>query len=466
MSALEIRGGRPVRDGIPSCYFLYMYKNSWTAIAALAFAVAVGTLQMTVVVPLQPELQRQLDSPLTSVSWILTAGLLSGAVAIPVLSRLGDLYGRRLVSLAALVSLIAGSVLCALSGTLALLVVGRILQGVAAPLLPLAIGLARQALPGHQLPTAIGVLSATIGVGSGGGMIIAGLVDGDYRTVFWILAALGILASVLVLAFVREVRPTVRRERPDLLGAILISGWLICLLLAISKGMTWGWRSPLTLGLLAAAVLVAGVWVRTARRTSFPLIEIPMLVHRKTVGATVASFLLGFALFAMITTISAYTQQTLKASVLDVGIYLLPTTSLMLLVSLLAGRLMRRFAASTLVAGGSTLVTAAGLWLLPLPSDGPTLYGAAAVLGLGIGLGYAALGTMAVEHVEPAKTAAAGGINALVRIVGSSLAGAVGAAVLSAGGPGWSFAVATSAALLAALFAGIHGTLTRKVAAA
>ncbi|SEH02804.1 Major Facilitator Superfamily protein [Nonomuraea solani] len=425
-----------------------MYKNS-LAVAVLAFGVAVGTLQMTVVVPLLPLLQQRLGASLTSVSWTLTAGLLSGAVSIPLLSRLGDMYGRRLVTLVALGLLVAGSALGAVSDALAPLIAARVLQGTGATLLPLAMGLVRQVVPGHRLPSAIGVLSATIGVGSGGGMILAGLVDGDHRAVFWALTGLGALAFALVAAVVRET-PARNPGRPDLAGAALVSGWLVCLLLALSKGATWGWTSPLTLGLFGAAVVVATAWVVTARRTAAPLIEIPMLLHRGTVGATVASFLLGFALFATITTVSAVVQGTLGASVLRVGIYLLPTTTLMLVVSVLAGPLMRRFTASALVAAGSALVTAATLWLAFSSYSDIDLYGAATVLGLGLGLGYAALGTMAVEHVEPAKTAAAGGVNGLVRIVGGSLAGAV---VAAAGDPGWSFGVAATAALLATLFA-------------
>ncbi|TDE40595.1 MFS transporter [Nonomuraea mesophila] len=438
-----------------------MYKNSLT-VGVLAFAVAVGTLQMTVVVPLMPLLGRRLGEPLTSVSWLLTAGLLSGAVAIPLLSRLGDMYGRRTVSLAALALLVAGSALSAASTALVPIMAGRVLQGAAAPLLPLAMGLVREVLPRDRLPTAIGVLSATIGVGSGGGMILAGLVDGDHRAVFWMLTGLGALSFVLVAAVVREAPPTREPGRPDLAGAALVSAWLACLLLAISKGGAWGWTSPPTLGLLVAAVAGAAVWVVTARRTAAPLIEIPMLLHRGTVGATVASFLLGFALFGAITTVSAVAQGPLGASVLQVGVYLLPTTVLMLVVSMLAGRLMRRFTASALVATGSALVTVAALWLVFARDTDADLYGAAAVLGLGIGLGYAALGTMAVEHVEPAKTAAAGGVNALVRVVGSSLAGAVGAAALSSGGPGWSFGIAAGAALLATLFTIFYGDFSRR----
>ncbi|WP_189245480.1 MFS transporter [Streptosporangium pseudovulgare] len=444
-----------------------MYRNSRgaAAVAVLAYGVAVGTLQMTVMVPLLPLLQQRLGASLTSVSWTLTAGLLSGAVSIPLLSRLGDMYGRRAMSLVALALLVAGSVLSAVSETLTLVIVGRVLQGTAAPLLPLAIGLVREALPAPRLPTAIGVLSATIGVGSGGGMILAGLVDGDHRLVFWILAGLAASGFALVTAVVREDRRAARRQagdRPDLLGAALVSTWLVCLLLAISKGAAWGWTSPPTLSLLAGAAVVAGTWVVTARRTASPLIEIPMLVHRGTVGATVASFLLGFALFAAIMTISAFAQETLGASVLQVGLYLLPTTVLMLAVSVLAGPLMRRFTASALVAGGATLVAVATLWPAVQRGGGLPLYGAATVLGLGIGLGYAALGTMAVEHVEPSKTAVAGGVNALVRVVGSSLAGAVGATVLSSAGPGWSFTLAATAALFAAVFAALYGNLSRK----
>ncbi|MEV4800051.1 MFS transporter [Nonomuraea sp. NPDC049421] len=429
------------------------------AIPVLAFAVAVGSLQMTVVVPLLPGLERLLHAPPTTVSWALTAGMLSGAVSIPLLARLGDMYGRRTIALLTLALLAAGSALSAVAGTLPLLLAGRVLQGTAAPLLPLSMGLVRQLVPPDRLPAAIGVLSATLGVGCGGGLIMAGLLEGDHRAVFWAQAALAALGLLLVTAVVRESHDRAP-GRPDLAGAALVAFWLGSLLLAVSKGAAWGWTSPATLGLFAAAAAGAAVWVVTARRTPYPLIEIPMLLHRATVGATVASFLMGLALFTAITTVSAVAQGRLGASVLQVGLYLLPTTLLMLVTSVLAGPLMRRYTASALVAAGSALVSASALWLALSGSSPMDLYGAATVLGLGTGLGYAALGTMAVEHVEPAKTAAAGGINALVRIAGGSVAGAVGAAVLDAGGPAWTFGVAAAAGLLAALFATAHTRLT------
>ncbi len=427
----------------------------------LAFGVAVGTLQMTAVVPMLPTLQRELHAPLTSTSWALTASLLSGAISIPLLSRLGDLYGRRPMAMASLGLLVAGSIAAALATTLAGVIAGRVLQGMAAPLLPLAMGIARQEVPRDRLPTAIGLLSAMMGVGSGGGMILAGLAGGGYQALFWILAGLAVLGLALVALFVREpVRPRTG-GRPDFAGAALVSAWLICLLLAISKGTAWGWTSAPTVGLLAAGAVLFAAWVVSARRAASPLIEIPMLLHRGTVGATVASLLLGFALFGAITTLSSVAQAALGASVLQVGLYLSPTALLMLAVSLLAGRLMRRFTASSLVGVGSSAVAVATLWLAVSHGSAADLYGAATVLGLGVGLGYAALGTMAVEHVEPAKTAAAGGVNALVRVAGSSVSGAVTAVVLANAGAGWSFAASAIAALVSAVFAFAHGALGR-----
>ncbi|MEV0203139.1 MFS transporter [Nonomuraea sp. NPDC050691] len=431
------------------------------SVCVLAFGVAVGTLQMTAVVPMLPALQRELQAPLTSASWTLTASLLSGAISIPLLSRLGDLYGRRRVAMASLGLLVAGSVVAAMATTLAGIVAGRVLQGFAAPLLPLAMGIARQEVPRDRLPTAIGVLSAMMGVGSGGGMILAGLVGGGYQALFWILAALAAAGAGLVALLVREPAHPVPDARPDFAGAALMAAWLVCLLLAVSKGTAWGWTSAATLGLLVASAVLFAAWVLSARRAAAPLIELPMLLHRGTVGATVASLLLGFALFGAITTLSSVAQARLGASVLQVGLYLLPTALLMLAVSLLAGRLMRRFSASSLVGAGSSVVAVAALWLSLAHGSSTALYGAATVLGLGIGLGYAALGTMAVEHVEPAKTAAAGGVNALVRVVGSSLAGAVTAAVLSGAGAGWSFAASAIAALVSAAFAFAQGALAR-----
>ncbi|SEH02548.1 Major Facilitator Superfamily protein [Nonomuraea solani] len=439
-------------------------RNPWPAVVSLAFAASIAALQNTAVVPLLPVLQRELNASLPAVTWTLTLSLLVAAVATPLLSRFGDMYGRRRMILGALALLVIGSVMAALATSLTWLIVARVLQGFVSALVPLSIGVVRDMLPREQLATGIGVLSATMGFGSGGGMILAGLTSGDYHLVFWITAGISLLAAVVVAFLVRDTSPPVK-GRPDLLGAGLLAAWLVALLLGISEGGSWGWTSPGVLGLFAAAALLAAVWVLVERRVAEPLVEMAMLVHRGTIGATVSSMLLGFSFFTLLTGMSAFAQAGFAASTLEVGIYLLPSTLFMLVISLFAGRFMRRFAASTMVAAGSGVTGVAALWLVVAHDASVHLYVASSLMGVGLGIGYAALGTMAVEHVDPAKTAVAAGVNALVRVVGGSTAGAVIAAILAArpglDGYPWIFGAAAAGGVVAALFAAVYGHLNR-----
>ncbi|MGR6915321.1 MFS transporter [[Actinomadura] parvosata] len=440
--------------------------NPWPGVISLAFAASIAALQNTAVVPLLPVLQRELNTSLTAVSWTLTLSLLVGAVSTPLLSRFGDMYGRRRMILGALALLVIGSVLAALATSLTWLIVARVLQGFVAALVPLSIGVVRDSLPRQQLATGIGVLSATMGFGSGGGMILAGLASGDFHLVFWVIGGISLVAGIVVAFLVRDAAPPVK-GRPDLLGAALLTAWLVALLLAVSEGGSWGWTSPGVLGLLAAAAVLAAVWVLVERRVAEPLVQMAMLVHRGTVGATVSSLLLGFSFFTLLTGMSGFAQAPAAAggfgaTTLQVGIYLLPSTLFMLVISLFAGRIMRRLPASAMVATGSGITALAGLWLVIEHTAPVHLYVASSLMGMGLGVGYAALGTMAVEHVAADRTAVAAGVNALVRIVGGSVAGAAIAAVLAAGGGyPWVFGAAAGAGVVAALFAAGYGYLNR-----
>ncbi|WP_084965456.1 MFS transporter [Thermoactinospora rubra] len=444
-------------------------RGPWPMVVTLAFSASTAALQTSAVLPMLGILQHDLRVSILAASWTLTISLLVGAVATPLLSRFGDMYGRRRVILAALLLLVAGSVMGALAGSLAWLIAARVLQGFSAALVPLSIGVAREVLPRNQLPTGIGVLSATMGIGSGAGMILAGLVGGDFRAVFWTIGAVGLIATVLVAVLVDSSVPEVK-GRPDLLGAALLTTALIALLLAVTQGRAWGWTSPAVLSLVAVAAAGLATWTAVERRAPEPLVELPMLTHRGTVGASISSALLGFAFFGFFTGLASYARARFAASTLEVGLYLVPATVFMLVLSLYAGRLTRRFSASSLVGTGSAVVALGLVWLIVSHDHPADLYVASSLLGLGLGIGYAALGTMAVEHVDPAKTAVAAGVNALVRVVGGAVAGAVVAAILAArpdvAGYEWTFAVCAVAGLVGAVVAFAFGRLNRRPATA
>ncbi len=122
----------------------------------MAFAGVVTAVMQTLAVPLLPTLITAFNTTHEAVSWVVTASLIAGAVSTPVLGRLGDMYGRREVMLGALLSLVAGSLLAALSTHIPLLIVGRTLQGIALAVVPLGIGILRDVLPPERVASSSG----------------------------------------------------------------------------------------------------------------------------------------------------------------------------------------------------------------------------------------------------------------------------------------------------------------------
>ncbi|NDU71164.1 MFS transporter [Actinomadura sp. DSM 109109] len=443
---------------------------------ALAVAGMVVSVQQTLVLPLLPQLMTRFGAPITDVTWVFTASLLAGAVATPLLTRFGDMYGKKRMILLALVLLLAGSVVCAVSGTLPVLIAGRALQGVSASMIPLAIGMIRDTFPPERVTTAIGIVSATMGVGGSAGMIVTGLIatrTGSHHPVFWIAAALAAAGLVLVAATARDVG--VRAGgRPDLPGATLLACWLVCLLLGISQGNAWGWTSAGVLGLFGAAAALCAVWVVVELRVRAPLVRLNLLAGPRSLSANVVSALLGFSMFAAFTLIAGFVQARpeevgygLGGSVLDVGLYMLPSTVTMLVFSAMAGRIAARLGPAYTLAIGSAFAGLCYAWLAVSNSHGYDMLAFSAIQGVGFGIAYAALGTLAVRHVPMDQSGIASGINSLVRTTGGSVAGAVTASILAGGAASRAgvpslgayelcFWVVSAGAALAALIAVAH----------
>src|SRR5258707_11685695 len=135
----------PVDDSAPPAAHVGM------TLLALATAGAVVSIQQTLVIPLLPRLMSIFHATVTDVTWVFTASLLAGAVATPLLSRFGDMYGKKRMILIAMAALVVGSVVCALSTSLGMLVTGRALQGASAALIPLAIGTIRDTFPRERV---------------------------------------------------------------------------------------------------------------------------------------------------------------------------------------------------------------------------------------------------------------------------------------------------------------------------
>lgn len=407
-------------------------------VAVLAFGGIVVSLMQTLVIPIVPELPRLLDAPASDTAWAVTATLLAAAVATPMTGRLGDMYGKRRMLLVSLVMLVAGSVTAALSDSLIPMIAGRALQGLASGVIPLGISIMRDELPAERLGSATALMSASLGVGGALGLPAAALIADhfDWHALFWVSAALGAVALVLVPLVVPESR--VRTGgRFDLVGGIGMAAGLVSLLLAISKGADWGWGSGTTVGLFAAAVLVLLVWGRWELRVAEPLVDLRTTARRQVLVTNLASIAIGFAMFAMSLVIPQLLQLPeatgygLGRSLLVAGLTMAPSGLVMMATAPFSAALSKAKGPKvTLMAGA--LVVAAGYGLnIALMSELWHFVLVTCVIGAGIGFTYGAMPALIMSAVPASETGAANSLNTLMRSIGTSTASAVAGVILA-----------------------------------
>jgi EmrB/QacA subfamily drug resistance transporter len=404
------------------------------AVAALAYA-----LQQTMVAPALPEIQRQLGASTTAVTWVLTVYLLTASVTTPILGRLGDMFGKERTIVAVLCVFAIGSLIAALSHSIEMLVVGRAVQGAGGAVFPLAFGIIRDEFPRERVATAIGLISATFGIGGGAGLALSGLIVDhlSYEWIFWFGFAVVIVAIVATHLFVPE-SPVKSPARIDWPGALLLSGGLVCLLLAVSEGTRWGWGSPGIIGLFAAAAVILAVWARLEHRTSEPLVDVDLLRVRAVWTVNLTGFLIGFGMFGSFILIPQFVQAPAAAGygfgvgVTGAGLFMLPSAVVMLVAGPLAGVLAGRVGSKVPLLLGTICAGASFALLAVAHTHEWHVVVAVTLLGFGIGLSFASMANLIVEAVPQSQTGEATGMNTIMRTIGGAF-GAQIAAVIVAG---------------------------------
>ena len=440
----------------------------------LAVLVAGGisyALMQSLVIPALPEIRAELGASQTSISWMLTAFLLSASVATPIVGRLGDMYGKRKLLIVTLVLLTIGTVMSAAASSMGLLILGRVVQGIGGGIFPLAFGIIRDEFPRQKVSHGIGLMSSLLGVGGGLGVILAGpIVDGlSYHFLFWIPFVLIAATTIATWKLVPE-SPVTVPGKVNWLAAALMSAGLVLVLVTITKGSDWGWASGRTLGGLAAGAVVLAAWVRREVRSETPLVDMRMMRVHGVWTTNVVAFLVGVGMYSSFILVPQFVQEPestgygFGASVLAAGVFLIPATITQVLVGQFAGRIEQKVGSKVPLLVGSAFTGAAFVLLIVDRSQAWEVYVASAMLGTGIGLAFAALANLIVENVRQDQTGVATGMNTVMRTLGGAVGGQVAAALLAAnlgaggaptsGGYGWAFAMC-AAALAVAVVVGL-----------
>ncbi|MFD7465933.1 MFS transporter [Streptomyces tendae] len=406
--------------------------------AALLLAVLSFSLMQTMVVPALPDLQREFDASTPAVSWVLSAFLLTASVATALLGRVGDMFGKRRVLIASLTVFAAGTLLAALSDSLALLITARAVQGVGSSAFPLAFGIVRDQFPRERVPVAIGLISSTFGIGFGVGLVIPGpIVDAlDWHWIFWLGLVVILIGIAAVTAFIQE-SPVTSPGRIDWAGVVLLSAGVVALLLAISEGKSWGWTSGGIVGLFVAAVVLLAVFTYAESKVREPLIDLELLRRPAVLTSHITALIIGFGMYGAFTLVPLLAQTPsgagygFDASVTEAGLFMVPMAVTMLIASPLAGGIGAALGWK-LPLVLACLIGVVGFVLYAGAHDTEwTMYVGSGVLGIGVGFAFAALANLVVSAVDRSQTGEATGINTIMRTIGGSLGAQIAASIVA-----------------------------------
>jgi EmrB/QacA subfamily drug resistance transporter len=408
-------------------------KHKWLALNLLCMVQFMVILDIAIVNVALPSIQIDLGFSQENLQWVISAYALVFGGFLLLGGRLADLLGRRRMFMGGLVVFTIGSLLCGLSWSEGSLIAARALQGLgAATISPAALSILTTTFrEGRERNIALGAWGAVGGLGAAAGVLMGGvLVDlFSWPWIFFVNVPVGILSLIAAPILLVESRDE-RESSFDVLGAVLVTSGLSILVLAITKGQTWGWSSGRTIGVFATSAVLIAAFVLQESRTSHPLMPFSIFRLQTLTAANIVMFIMGTALFSMFLMLTLYMQQVLHFSPLKTGIgYLAVAGTAIIWANVAAAAVTRVGVKPTLVVGMSVMTV--GLVLFTqVSADGSylrNLLPGFLVIGFGMPFAFVSLTIAALAGTRPHEAGLASGLINTSQQIG----GAVGIAILS-----------------------------------
>ncbi|GHG73090.1 DHA2 family efflux MFS transporter permease subunit [Streptomyces griseocarneus] len=410
--------------------------HPWLTLISVAIGVMMVALDGTIVAIANPAIQKDLGASLADVQWITNAYLLALAVALITAGKLGDRFGHRLIFLIGTTGFALSSGLIALSGSVSAVVAFRVLQGLCGALLmPAALALLRATFPAERLNMAIGLWGMVIGASTAGGPIVGGLLveHVNWQSVFFINVPVGAAALALGAVILKENRAARSPKSFDVLGILLLSGAMFCLIWALIKATDWSWGDTRTLGFLGVSLVCFVLFTIWELRSREPLLPLGLFRSVPLSAGTVLMLLMAFAFMGGVFFVTFYLQNVHGMTPVDSGLHLLPLTGMMIVAAPAAGAVITKAGPRIPLVVGMlcTAVACFGMSTLEPGTGTATMSVWFALLGLGlspvmVGATDVIVGNAPLEHAG-----VAGGLQQAAMQVGGSLGTAVLGAVVA-----------------------------------
>ncbi|BDU01250.1 DHA2 family efflux MFS transporter permease subunit [Nocardia sputorum] len=407
-------------------------------LAAVGIPMFMVTLDNLVVTNALPVIRTELGASLADLQWFVNAYTLSFASLLLTASAVGDRLGRRRIFLLGIALFTLASAACALATGPGLLIAARAVQGFgAAAVMPLSLTLLSAAVPERMRNAAIGIWGGIAGLGVALGPLIGGaVVDGlSWQWIFWLNVPIGLVVLPFAARVLAESHG--RGRRLDPVGLLLSAGGVLAIVWGVIHGADDGWTSASVLSaLIGGAVLLAALLVWELRVPE-PMLPLRLFRSRAFSVSNVVGFAFSVGVFGSIFLLAQYFQVVQGYSPLESGVRTMPWTMAPMVVAPIAGLLVDRIGARTLITTGQVLLAVALAWMAAVTTVdiGYGSYVAPFVLaGVGMGLTFAPASTIVMASAAPEDQAMASGTNNTVREVGVAMGVAVLASVFASSG--------------------------------
>ncbi|MCD4768030.1 MAG: MFS transporter [Methanosarcinales archaeon] len=412
-------------------------RYKWRAMLVVSIGIFMATLDASIVNLALPTLTDYFNTDIATIEWVILSYLLTVTTLLLTLGRLSDMYGRKPMFLAGLLTFTLGSGLCSLSASADQLIVFRVVQGLgAAMLMANSTAIITAVFPQTERGKALGLTGTVISIGYITGPALGGFLIYwvGWQSIFYINIPVGLLGTVYAFKTLKPDQVHVS-QKFDILGAILMFLSLISLVLAITQGQVLGWDSPAIIALsILFAVFLAG-FVIVEKRADQPIVELSLFRNRPFSASNASGFLSFVAMFAVMLLMPFYMEKILGYNPSHVGMAFIAVPLVMAMVAPVSGWISDRTNSFLLSSLGMAVFCLALFLLGNLDQDATYLdiVIRLGMIGLGMGLFQSPNNSIVMGSVPKDRLGIAGGMLGMVRNLGMVTGIAISGAVLTSG---------------------------------
>ncbi|MBW1606270.1 MFS transporter [Lactobacillus sp. Sy-1] len=344
--------------------------KKWYALIAVCLGFFMGLLDVTVVNVALPTIQSSFNSTFSQLQWIINAYTLIFAAILFLISKLGDLVGRKNIFIASLTIFSIFSLACSLAPNIWTLIIFRGCQGIGgAGMLSLSMSIIADTFEGKSRGLAIGIWGSVAGLSTALGPLIGGILLSffSWESIFLVNLPIGVVALVMSALFIPKSK-TFNNGKVDIIGMLLSFAFMFCLILGLIQKEThynYSWFNWHVSVLLTAGIILIVIFVLLERKLAAPMLNLALFKNKLVLGSAISNLTLGMAIFALFSYIIVLSQDYMGYSALQSGSQLMIISAFSLVLGPVSGKIASRINPGYII---TAVLFIAGFGMLILPT--------------------------------------------------------------------------------------------------